>query len=327
MGSRVHFLNVGQGDCIIVEHAYGRLTVNDICSGNKIQKSETAMSFESFGVRGNFQMCKRATNPNDYLNILGRSSVFRYILSHPDMDHMDGLNRLANERDIANFWDSGARKEKPDFSGFSHYLEADWDRYINIRDGHEGTTVITPKAGSHFSMANKTENGEGGGDGLHILAPNKALIALANQTGDFNDASYVIQYRSIGGTVILPGDAHDESWRVALENYSEPENGCALLIAPHHGRGSDRSFEFLDVLRPKLTLIGCARSEYLAYDQWRRRDLLYVTNNQAGNIVAEIEADGMEIYVENRKLVESMGLSTLQQNDLGYYFIGSIPNT
>lgn len=326
MGSRLHFLNVGQGDCIVIEHASGRLTVNDICSGNKKQKSETALFEKSLRVSGNFQMCKKATNPNDYLASLGANSVFRFILSHPDMDHMDGLDRLATDFPISNFWDSGARKEKPDFDGSSHYLEIDWDRYVGIRDGGEGTTVVTPKAGSRFSLANQNEEGEGGGDGLHVLAPDKALVALANQTGNFNDASYVLQYRSIGGTVILPGDAHDKSWEVALENYSPPEGGCSLLIAPHHGRGSDRSFEFLDVLKPKLTLFGCARSEYLAYDQWRRRNLTYITNNQAGNIVAEIESGGMDIYIENIKFAESMGVDTSQQNNLGYYFIGSLPN-
>ena len=40
-----------------------------------------------------------------------------------------------------------------------------------------------------------------------------------------------------------------------------------LLIAPHHGRDSERSYDFLDVLKPKMTFFGNANSEHLAYDK------------------------------------------------------------
>ena len=52
-----------------------------------------------------------------------------------------------------------------------------------------------------------------------------------------------------------------------------------LLIAPHHGRSSGRSYEVLDVLRPALTFFGNARSEHLAYSAWNYRKLPFVTNN------------------------------------------------
>ena len=32
--AKVHFLNVKQGDCIILEHDSGRVTMFDICAGN-----------------------------------------------------------------------------------------------------------------------------------------------------------------------------------------------------------------------------------------------------------------------------------------------------
>jgi hypothetical protein len=32
--ARVHFLNVGQGDCCIIEHVSRRTTLVDICKGN-----------------------------------------------------------------------------------------------------------------------------------------------------------------------------------------------------------------------------------------------------------------------------------------------------
>jgi hypothetical protein len=38
-----------------------------------------------------------------------------------------------------------------------------------------------------------------------------------------------------------------------------------LLIEPHHGRKSGRSYDFLDTLKPKVTIFGNANSEHLAY--------------------------------------------------------------
>ena len=82
------------------------------------------------------------------------------------MDHLDGFDALADEVSILNFWDSGVRREKPDFEG-SPYREEDWDRYVNFRDEQEyGVTVVRPRARSQFQFANKNDTNQPGGDGL-----------------------------------------------------------------------------------------------------------------------------------------------------------------
>src|SRR2546430_2390824 len=100
--ARVHFLNVGQGDCIIIEHASGRVTVMDICSGNAVPTSESriAKALDLLTAQGNFRMCDVPTNPLDYLSLIGKNQILRFILSHPDMDHLDGFNRLYTEKSI-----------------------------------------------------------------------------------------------------------------------------------------------------------------------------------------------------------------------------------
>ena len=66
-------------------------------------------------------------------------------------------------------------------------------------------------------------------------------------------------------------------------------------MAPHHGRNSDKDFMFLDIMKPKLTLIGNAKCKHLAYDEWNSRGLYHIQNNQGGNILIEIY-DG-KVYV------------------------------
>ena len=41
-----------------------------------------------------------------------------------------------------------------------------------------------------------------------------------------------------------------------LEKHQPDISDLDVLIAPHHGRDSDKDFSFLDVMKPKLTLVG-----------------------------------------------------------------------
>lgn len=329
----VHFLNVCDGDCSIIQHGSGRVSVIDICNGRSSSERGIAEALRSLlgegksgldflRLGGDYGMRDRPTDPIEYMQRIGVSSVFRFVLSHPDMDHLDGFKILCDEIGIQNFWDSGVRKPKPDFAG-GGYREQDWDHYVKVRDGRTDTTVVTPRAGSRFQFANKGDDSDGG-DYLSIVAPNTKLVQAANVNGDVNDASYVLVYRSAGGRIVFPGDAHDATWEYVLANHRDLVADCAVLIAPHHGRKSGRSYDFLDTLRPGLTLFGCANSEHLAYGAWRSRSLSYITNNQAGNVVLVPTGEGVEVFVENIEFARSLSTSDVSNTRHGCYFIGQI---
>ena len=296
----------------------------DICAGNIGVESQALKSFrEALSIskpKGNYWMCSNPTNPIEYLkNTIRASNLFRFISTHPDMDHLDGFNRLANEISIENFWDSGAHKSKPDFEG-SPYKEEDWDRYVKFCEGREsGVNRISYLAGSRFKYANRDDEGKSG-DGLYILAPNQKLVDDANETGDFNDCSYVILYKSLGGNIIIAGDAHDRTWEYILENHEEEIKDCKFLLAPHHGRKSNRDYSFLDTMKPKLTLFGCAPSDHLAYSAWNYRKLDYVTQNQCGNMVLQTRDGRLDVYIENEKFAKEVYPDTFP-NSLGYFYI------
>jgi beta-lactamase superfamily II metal-dependent hydrolase len=270
-------------------------------------------------------MRDRPTNPVDYLRGIGVESVFRFILTHPDMDHMDGLAALADAFPIANFWDSGVRREDPPFEeGGCPYREGDWDCYKQLRDGRvPGANVVSPRAGSRFQFANEGPgNGMGDdGDGINILAPSAGLVRSASSSGDVNDGSYVLACETSGGMVVFGGDAHDDTWEHIITNYRGVVENCAVLIAPHHGRDSGRSYRFLDVLRPRLTVFGQAPSEHLAYDAWRNRGLRVITSNQAGNVILEETLGWIDVWIENAKFAARAGCDHRAAN--GYYYLGS----
>ena len=92
----VHFMNVNEGDCIWIKHRSGHNTVIDISNGKRILLAQKSFS-ENYNQKAN------PVNPIEYLKDRNVSTIFRFILTHPDMDHMDGIKELFNTFEVINF--------------------------------------------------------------------------------------------------------------------------------------------------------------------------------------------------------------------------------
>jgi competence protein ComEC len=387
----LHYLNVGDGDCTIIQHQpSGRVTMVDICGGNLPREgmrsgyggllSQLAQggrsgslslseAFSAFGVPpappqlgdllaprafepfgnlggspygwsaltaaaaaeqpgGNFAMRDERKNPLDYLKRLGITQIHRFISTHPDMDHLDGLDALFNSVPVLNFWHTGVRRTDPDFA-FKRYKREDWARYRALcNNSVPGTRVLQVRSLQRFWWANKNEDGADGGDGLYILTPTDALVRAAEQDDDINEASIILALQTPAGIAVLPGDAHDAAWTHVLSIAGHILPRCALLLAPHHGRDSDRDYAFLEVIKPHLTLMGCAPAEHMAYDSWRSRELSFITNNQAGDICVELgyAPHGAVAWVENESFARAKGYERGLRNAHGQFFAGMYPS-
>lgn len=308
--ARIHFLNVEEGDCSIIQHDNGHVTMIDVCSAKdpfeEISKAEKVFdASESVSMpKGNFQQKYHPENPVSYLQNLGVYSIFRYIQTHPDMDHMDGLQYVDKYFDIYNFWDTANTKEQ-DFDGCTKYDEKDWECYQKLRKSAENPIALNYYDGSVNKYFAVDDSGRKGDDYLQILAPTPQLMKAANESGDWNDSSYVILYHIQGHKVLFCGDAGNETWKHILTKHGEDVKNLDVLIAPHHGRKGTLDFSFLDVMKPKLSLIGNALSKHLAYDHWNNRKLLHMTNNQAGNVVLEFVNGAIQIYCSNKNFVDA----------------------
>ena len=84
-----------------------------------------------------------------------------------------------------------------------------------------------------------------------------------------------------------------------LERHKDDVSNLQVLIAHHHGRKSDKDFTFINIMKPKLTLIGNAKCQHLAYDKWNSRDLKHIQNNQGGNILIDIYDGEMHVSCLN----------------------------
>lgn len=323
---RLHYLNVKEGDCSVIQHASGRVTVVDVCNATLVspllEAATEGRATVQRRVSGNFGQKKHPVNPISYLSAHGIRSVFRYVQTHPDMDHMDGIEALFATMYPSNFWDTNNKEEK-EFSATGPYKESDWRFYKRLRDGNPRTnpkrlTLEPLSSGEYY-------NEPDGGDGLYVLAPSRDLVAQANETGSYNEASYVLLFvTSYGHSIVLAGDSHDKTWEYVLERYEDLVTDVDLLVAPHHGRKSGRSYAFLDVLRPTLTFFGNARHEHLAYGAWNSRGFNKITNNQAGCMVVDLEATTMELYVTNASYARTVNRAATYNQQMRAYHVGSI---
>jgi competence protein ComEC len=318
----IHYLNVGQGDCSIIQHGSGRVTMVDVNKARQVTKKAAARQsmLEHLAVQGNFNQKEHPDNPIAYMQARGIGKVFRFILTHPDMDHMDGLADIFAEFSPPNFWDTDntCDMDGNDWDS-APYRKEDWDIYASLRKSKTDPKRLLYLSGEPSKdFWNK--------DGLLVLSPTTFLLETANELDDWNDASYVLLYRTKSGRrAIFPGDSHEGTWKHILDVHADKVSNIDLLIAPHHGRGSDRDFKFLDILNPRLTLFGNASSEHLAYDAWNSRNLPHITNNQAGSIIVDFDGSSSPVYCTNKVFAEAkMGSDTFFHEQHGGWFLGGI---
>jgi beta-lactamase superfamily II metal-dependent hydrolase len=308
---KMHFLNVGHGDCTIIEHANGNLSVIDINNGSGIDNESFAaivdeiaparklalMSKHAAGLDENQLLAEAGydielTNPVEYLKReYPGQTIFRYIQTHPDLDHMRGLSALHNEGvEITNFWDVKHTKVL-DPEETSEEDMSEWSEYQRLRKG-DTCTVLYPQRGSKGVYYNQNPAGVNGGNGIQILSPTPELLKDFDQDGMRNELSYVLQYRFANRTVIFGGDAEQAAWQSMFDFYGTKLK-CDVLKASHHGRDSGFHQEAVKAMSPTYTIVSVGKKpETDATNKYRTYSGSVWSTRWYGNMTLSIADDG-----------------------------------
>lgn len=273
---KIHFLNVGKGNCTVIQFPSGNLAVVDIDNSKIDDKNDTLQ------------------DPIEFLeNIYPNKSIFRFVLTHPDLDHMSGLYELHNSRNITNFWDT-AHNKKIDINKLSlgGYKKEDWAKYQELRVRQESPKVLQIYQDTSPQSYWKE-------DGIKILAPSRQMVKLANSTEEYNNCSYVLKIEHEGIKIILGGDASRESWINILDNYGQEELKADVFLAPHHGSPDNIEEDVFDHIDPQYVVVSDHRGHDYDYSYYNglARDQVYSTKH-FGNITLEISATVKCIYPE-----------------------------
>lgn len=305
--SIIHFLNVLEGDCNIIQHDTGRTTVIDISNGYNDYDTAEEIAVRNSDIRKamydrtqvptdkkDYKQKKNPDNPIFYLKEKGIKNIFRFIVTHPDMDHLDGIKDFFEEFSIANFWDTDNKKEISDKAGSGGYNMEDWKFYKSLRDG-----IIAPS--TRLKYFSNNSNLYYNQDNIEILSPTSSIVNACNVKGNWNDSSYVFLFtppKANGGhwKILFAGDSEDLTWEHIITNHADKVKNIDVLFAPHHGRDSNRNFDFLKSLTPTITLFGNANSNHLAYTKYPGTK---ITNNQAGYIILDITTQHINLFVKN----------------------------
>lgn len=299
----IHFLNVGHGDCTLIEHASGRITMIDINGSGSLPETDldalaaahglTKAAFRAGGAppRG-FRSWEDyykslLVDPCDYFDdYINATSVFRYIQTHPDMDHMSCLWRFfwLGGRELENFWDVAHTKDfDEDTFDKSRYEWNDWLTYKKLRKGEHS------KTGTH-KVLNNLAGARGDywtDDGIEVLAPTSDLIAYANRTEDWNNLSYVLRISHAGRSIILPGDAEKPEWDKieSLVEEGEVEMSCDVLKAAHHGRDSGYSESAVNAMDPDFVICSVGKKpETDASDEYASHGTAVLSTRYHGTV-------------------------------------------
>ena len=258
---------VGNGDMFYIQHDNDNFSIIDCClPGNR----EDEILREIVGAK----MGKRIT---------------RFISTHPDQDHINGLVQLDDRIDILNFYVVKNNSTKEDET-------IDFKHYKKLRDNQDKSFYI--KRNCKRLWMNKT-NDERGSAGIQIRWPivsNEEFKNALNEAeggGSPNNISPVITYAlNKGSKITWMGDLETE-FMVSISSDFDPDPS-EVLFAPHHGRKSGRVPKtWLKKIAPKVIVVGEAPSSDLTYYS----DYNTITQNSAGDVVFECLAGKTHVYV------------------------------
>jgi beta-lactamase superfamily II metal-dependent hydrolase len=199
-----------------------------------------------------------------------KTKVWRFIATHPDMDHLSGLTRLKNEIGFDVMWDTNHMKElDTDEDWPDEYAKEDWKTYQQIRDGSTDHTHITP---TRNEQKNYWEQ-----DNVQILHPSPAFVSDLNENNgdkenpEYNDISYVLKINHGNQSFLLPGDAETDAWEDIIEKKGlSIFNDVTILKAAHHGREDGFHREAVEAMDPDHVILSVgSKPSTDAHDKYR----------------------------------------------------------
>ena len=287
--SIVKSFSVGNGDTYYIKHRSDNFTIID-CNLTDERKNEIIDELE-----------KQSADKN----------IIRFISTHPDEDHIHGLEYLDNKLEILNFYCVKNFVSKDDETN-------SFKRYCKLRDSEKAFYIY--KDCSRYWM-NLSDN-ERGSSGINIHWPNldnehfEKALECAEKTGNPNNISPIISYSIENFKFVWMGDLETEYMENIYQNISL--KNITVLFAPHHGRDSGKiPSEFLKKLNPKIIIIGVAPAENLNYYSGYNT----ITQNRGKDITFYIGTDLIDIYASS----ENYSVKFLKQRkNMKSGYIGSL---
>jgi beta-lactamase superfamily II metal-dependent hydrolase len=303
----VHFLNVGHGDCTVIKHPSNRITVIDSSNGEAIDEQRAEATLRALrkdyrvfqllrarGVTGKAALKQMGasvelTNPVEFIaRMYPNLGVFRYIQTHPEMDHMRGLAALLDHQDISAFWDT--ENDRDDDMRDSD--QADWEAYCTMRKDNSRRVFVRGNDNAFYGSANEY-------DKIDILAPTTAWTAECNKNEKWNDMSIVVRVTHNGASFVFGGDAESPAWDNMMADpiVKAKLKNINVLKASHHGRVSGYDEKAVTWMSPSCVVMSIGEDcEHEAIEHYEKHTKLVLSTYDCGDITMTVDEVGKVTY-------------------------------
>ncbi|OKP84346.1 competence protein [Paenibacillus helianthi] len=206
---QVYFFDVGQGDSTLIRTPNNQYVLID--GGNNDQ----------------------GKNVVKYLNALGVKTLDAMVATHPDADHIGGLDDVLKALNVKSVY---APKVSHTTQTYKDFLTAVKNEGRTIKAVTKGVTIPLTGVEANF------------------LAP-------VNTYGDdLNDWSAVLKVTYKNKSFLFTGDAELKSENDMLADGKSLK--ADVLKVGHHGSSSSTSKAFLDAVKPTLAIISVGKNNY-----------------------------------------------------------------
>lgn len=289
----VKSFSVGDGDMFYIRHNSSNFTIIDCCLDDDTSDDIIA----------------------ELLEQQAGKEVVRFISTHPDDDHIRGLEDLDDELNLINFYCVKNSATKPNQSD-------DFDRYCELRDSNKAFYIYAGCVRKWMNLGDSERKTSG----LSIWWPKtenehyKKELKNAEDGKSPNNISPIISYMMNDGVAILwMGDLETEFMEKIKNDVNLQE--IHILFAPHHGRDSGKVPQsWLNVLKPKIIVIGEAPSEHLNYYESYNT----ITQNSAGDITFDCNGSDVDIYVSNPNYSVDFLIDNEKDSKHNGYYLGTL---
>ena len=202
----VHFLDVGQGDAVLIQTPDGfEVLVDGGTSSAVVQEIASKQSW-------------------------GDQLIDVVIATHPDTDHVGGLNDVLARYQVDMIVQTEAESDSPAATAFESAIES------------EGADVQFARAGQVIQIGASTT--------IEILSP-------ASDTDNWraNAASVIVRVVYGDTAFMLTGDAPDSIEDYLVEAYGSNLKSNVLKLG-HHGSQTSTSELFLDTVLPEYAVVS-----------------------------------------------------------------------
>lgn len=284
---KVHFVDVGQGDCAVIELPDNKVFMID--AGPKTAENNVVR----------------------YLNSLNITTIDYFLMTHPDEDHVGSAKRVFDDFNIKNVYIPKAYSPRND-GGF---------RASSVTKTWQGVQTAMLNEGCEILYSAPNVMLEGPDYKIFFYGP------LDEEYNDTNSYSPIVMFTICQTKYLFTGDVPTKVENKFCATYkSEIDNNlldCNVLKVAHHGSSGSSSEKFLEAVKPELAIISVNHAEYKYHPAQATLDRLtavgadIMRTDDKGSIVLSgvngniISADGYAnfgAYIEYEYIVVAGGI-------------------